>query len=101
MGGPLNHPAEIPSKTSHAKISAALERAESVADDPEQTVALRTAAAALMMFREQLVRYLPAEVDELDAMLGQGAQWLIGLRSDTADPLFVIDELGEPDDARR
>lgn len=68
--------------TSPEKVNAALDRAESIADDPEATQQQRIMSGFLALARPQLEAMLPGDPAELDQLLEQGAEWFRGLCSD-------------------
>jgi hypothetical protein len=68
--------------TSREKVRAAIDRAESFADDPSAPGEVRAAAGAFSMFRGLIERQLPESDEELDALLEKGARWMWSLRSD-------------------
>jgi len=68
--------------TTREKVIQAITQAESIADDPGAEPLVRTAAATLGMFRDQLLRWLPSDDDELDRLLQTGGAWMLSLRGD-------------------
>lgn len=72
--------------TTREKVRAAIDHAESVADDLTQSTMVRLAATTLGAFRGQLEEWLPDDDAELDKLLDQGAKWMWSLRGDSLEP---------------
>lgn len=75
------------------KVSMALDRAESLAEDPQAAPTVKAAAAMLALGRGHLEQMIPTDPDLLDELLTNGAQWMLDLRSD--DVVQHESELGQ------
>lgn len=66
------------------KVSDAIDRVETFADDDTAGMVVQAAAGLLTLGRGYLEALLPADPEELDRILEQGAEWLLSLRTDVA-----------------